>query len=111
MTTNYQAEAERTLADVLEWVARAHIRPPDETERNWAKWTRPDGGCVIFRASYRDDIGTLDVYWREGDGGFDHLFSPKSYAYVTRLARDIAMLVALGDEIPSREMLQGLGRP
>lgn len=60
-----QQEAEKQLADVLAWDA---MPTPDESSANWAKWHRPDGGCVIFRANFRGDWGTLDTYWREPDG-------------------------------------------
>ncbi len=103
-------DAEKQLAEVLTWLEGENVPPPDETRYNWAKWTRRDGGCIIFRANYRGDWGDLDVHWREDDGGYDGLFAPRSYDYLPRLARDIRILIALANERVPREVLERLGR-
>lgn len=109
-TTNadYESGTRQSLDVVLKALADAGVPEPDAAEKNWLKWNRCDGGYVIFRANFRGDWGTLDVRWRESDGGFNGVFAPKSYDFAPWIARDVAVL--LGDGPVPRETLRNLGK-
>lgn len=108
-STDYERGTRQSLDVVLDALADAGAPEPDAADRNWLKWERSDGGCVIFRANFRGDWGTLDVRWREADGGFNGLFAPKSYDHARWIARDVVRLLT-DDPLP-REVLLGLAKP